>query len=92
MAPSAWDRLTPVVHEDRVESGRVECRRNAPRQDDGPGLLVGEADVRSQRDVHQDSGMREHPCHAVALSIVAAVPAKERIVGIGQESVLRIGG
>ena len=40
----------------------------------------------------QDRGVLQHPAHPMAISVVAAVSAKERGFGIGQEALLRIGG
>ena len=76
-------RLTAVEHQHRIERRRVDRGWNTAAQDDGArGRIAGELDVCRQRNGHQDRRIGEHPRHAVAKAVVAAVVHEERIVRV----------
>ena len=95
--PCAWSRiapaaccferrLAPIQHQHGVQRRRVERRRDAAPEGDRSGSgVVGQADVRRQRDGHEDGRVVEDPRDPVSVAIVAAVVEEERILRILQE-------
>src|SRR3954471_5803158 len=83
--------LPAVQHEDRVECGCINRRRNAASQHNRTsGRIVGQADVGRKPNCYKDCGVSQHPRHAVTQTVVAAVVAEQRVGSRYFEAFLRV--
>ena len=80
-----------VVHQHRIERGRVQRAGNAAADHHRSSRRVRcQADVVGERHPNEQRGIRQHPLNALTGAIVAAVAEKQRIVGIAGEALLRL--
>src|SRR5688572_5152107 len=76
-------RGTSIKHEDGVQGGSVEGRRNAASQGHTAGIrVILQGDVGWQRDRDQNCRVLQHPADAMSLAVVAAIMEKEGVLRV----------